>query len=88
MERRGDGVRIIMRETRELSGKQPEYRVIDNSEVLIIIPAAKLGQSPARAVITVRSAGQPLPGSDVLALFPNKTTKECSNPFTSPSESS
>ena len=73
MERRGDGVPIIIRETRELSGKQPEYRVIDNSEVIIIIPAAALDQSPARAVITVRSAGQPLPGSDVLALFPNKT---------------
>ena len=73
MERRGDGVPIIMRETRELSGKQPEYSLIDNSEVLLIIPAAALEESPARAVITVRSASQPLPGSDVLALFPNKT---------------
>ena len=73
MERRGDGVPIILRETRELSGKQPEYRLIDNSEVLLTIPAAALEQSPARAVITVRSAGEPLAGSDVLALFPNKT---------------
>ena len=75
MERRGDGVPIILRETRELSGKRPEYRLIDNSEVLLTIPAAALEQSPARAVITVRSAGQPLSGSDVLALFPNKTWK-------------
>ncbi len=75
MERRGDGVPIILRETRELSGKQPEYRLIDNSEVLLTIPAAALEQSPARAVITVWSAGQPLAGSDVLALFPNKTWK-------------
>ena len=73
MERRGDGVPIILRETRELSGKQPEYCLIDNSEVLLTIPAAALEQSPARAVITVRSAGEPLAGSDVLALFPNKT---------------
>ena len=73
MERRGDGVPIILRETRELSGKQPEYCLIDNSEVLLTIPAAALEQSPARVVITVRSVGQPLPGSDVLALFPNKT---------------
>ena len=73
MERRGDGVPIILRETRELSGKQPEYCLIDNSEVLLTIPAAALEQSPARAVITVRSAGEPLVGSDVLALFPNKT---------------
>ena len=75
MERRGDGVPIILRETRELSGKQPEYCLIDNSEVLLTIPAAALEQSPARAVITVRSAGRPLAGSDVLALFPNKTWK-------------
>ena len=75
MERRGDGVPIILRETRELSGKQPEYRLIDNSEVLLTIPAAALEQSPALAVITVRSAGRPLAGSDVLALFPNKTWK-------------
>ena len=72
MERRGDGVPIILRETRELSGKQPVYCLIDNSEVLLTIPAAALEQSPARVVITVRSVGQPLPGSDVLALFPNK----------------
>ncbi len=73
MERRGDGVPIILRETRELCGKKPEYRLIDNSEVLLTIPAAALEQSPARAVISVWSAGRPLPGSDVLALFPNKT---------------
>ena len=77
MERRGDGVPIILRETRELSGKQPEYCLIDNSEVLLTIPAAALEQSPARVVITVRSVGQPLPGSDVLALFPNKTLGAC-----------
>ena len=75
MERRGDGVPIILRETWELSGKRAEYRLIDNSEVLLIIPAASLEQSPASAVITVRSDGQPLPNSDVLALFPNNTWK-------------
>ena len=73
MERRGDGVLIILSETRELSGKRPEYRLIDDSEVLLTIPAAVLEQSPARAVITVRSGGYPLTGSDVLALFPDKT---------------
>ncbi len=75
MERRGDGVPIILRETRELSGKHPEYRLVDNSEVLLIIPAAALEQSPAHTIITVRSDGHPLPGSDILALFPNKTWK-------------
>lgn len=76
MERRGDGVQIILRETRELSGKLPEYRLIDGSEVRLVIPAAVLDQSPDRAVIAVRSGGQPLPGAAVLALFPNKTWKD------------
>ena len=75
MERRGDGVPIILRETRGLSGKRPDYRLIDNSEVLLIIPAAILEQSPARTIITVRSDGHPLLGSDILALFPNNTWK-------------
>ena len=75
MERRGDGVPIIRRETRELCGKLPEYRLIDDSEVCLIIPAAAQEQSPARVVITVRSASQPLLGADLLALFPNKTWK-------------
>ena len=72
MERRGDGVPIIMRETRELSGRDADYRLIDGAELLLTIPAASLEHDPARATITVRSAGHPLPGCDVLALFPNK----------------
>ena len=76
MERRGDGVQIILRETRELSGRLPEYRLIDGSEVRLTIPAAVLDQSPARAVVTMHSGGQPLPGATVLALFPNKTWKD------------
>ena len=73
MERRGDGVPIIRRETSELCGKDPEYRVIDDSEVLLVIPAATQDRSPARAVISVRSGGKPLEGTDLLLLFPNKT---------------
>ncbi|MCY4653450.1 MAG: putative DNA binding domain-containing protein [Dehalococcoidia bacterium] len=75
MERRGDGVPIILRETQELSGRRPEYHLVDNSEILLIIPAAELEESAARAVITVRSNSHPLYGSDILALFPNKTWK-------------
>ena len=75
MERRGDGVPIILRETRALCGKPPEYRVIDDSEVLLVIPAAPLEPSPARAVVAVWSDGRPAPGADLLVLFPNKTWK-------------
>ena len=75
MERRGDGVPIILRETMALSGKLPKYRLINSSEVCLVIPAAAQEQSPAQAVISVRSGGQPLPGADLLALFPNRTWK-------------
>ena len=40
MDRRGDGVPIIRRECRELSGRLPEYRLIDESELRLVIPAA------------------------------------------------
>lgn len=75
MERRGDGVPIIRRETRELSGSDPEYRLLDNAELCLVIPAASQEPSPGRIVITVWSAGQPLPNIELLALYPNKTWK-------------
>ena len=75
MERRGDGVPIIQRETQGLCGTLPEYRLIDGTEVLLIIPAAILEPSPARTTVAVYSAGKPLAEVDVLALFPNKTWK-------------
>ena len=41
MERRGDGVPIILNESRELSGRKPEYTVIDESELRLVIRAAQ-----------------------------------------------
>ena len=41
MDRRGDGVPIIRRECKELSGRLPEYRLIDDSELLLVMPAAE-----------------------------------------------
>ena len=37
MDRRGDGVPIIRRETRSLSGRYPEYTMIDDSEMRLVI---------------------------------------------------
>ena len=76
MERRGDGVPAIIRETRELSGRPPEYRLIDDAEVLLRIPAAPQDATSSRVVVTVRAGGRPLPVADVLALFPNRTWKQ------------
>ena len=75
LERRGDGVPIIRRETRALTGRVPEFRLIDESELLLILPAARQDETPARAVVTVRSAARPLPGAELLLLFPNGTAK-------------
>ncbi|MEE8584062.1 MAG: ATP-binding protein [Acidobacteriota bacterium] len=41
MEKRGDGVPIILEESRKLSGREPEYRLIDDAELLLTIWAAK-----------------------------------------------
>ena len=73
MERRGDGVAIIRRETREATGRLPEYEIVDDASLLLRIPAAKLQLVPADATVTVHAGGEPLAGVDVLALFPNKT---------------
>lgn len=40
MDRRGEGVRIILERSEGLSGKRPVYRVIDDAELLLTIPAA------------------------------------------------
>ena len=40
MDRRGDGVPIILRESRALSGRPPEYTLIDDSELRLVIWSA------------------------------------------------
>lgn len=40
MEKRGDGVPIILDESRKLSGREPEYRLIDDAELLLTIYSA------------------------------------------------
>ncbi len=43
MEKRGDGVPIILAESRRLSKRDPQYRLIDDAELLLTIWAAKPG---------------------------------------------
>ena len=75
MERRGDGVPVIFRETKELSGNSPEYHLVDGSELCLVIPAASVELSPASVVITAHQGNRPHPGVDILVLFPNHTWK-------------
>ena len=41
MDKRGEGVPIILSESEKLSGRLPEYRLIDDTELLLIIFAAQ-----------------------------------------------
>ena len=42
MDRRGEGVPIILHESKKLSGRYPEYRLIDDSELHLTIYAAQI----------------------------------------------
>lgn len=74
VERRGDGVPIIQDETVKLCGQLPEYKVIDESEVLLSIPAASQENSAGHVVIDVnKNDYTPLGSVQLLLLFPNHT---------------
>lgn len=73
MDRRGDGVPIIQRETMQLCGQPPIYKLIDDAELLLVLPAAPQEESPVRATITVCDRGAELAEVDILTLFPNCT---------------
>lgn len=75
MERRGDGVPTIFRETEALSGKSPQYRLIDDSDLFLTIPAAETEPTPATTGILAHYSGSPLSEVELLVLFPNKTWK-------------
>ena len=78
MERRGDGVPTIFRATRELSGRPPEYRLVDDSDLFLTLPAAETVATPGQAAVSVRENGRPLPSADVLALYPSGSWKRAS----------
>lgn len=45
MDKRGEGVPIILSASEELSGRRPEYRLLDDAELMLTIFAAR---SPAK----------------------------------------
>lgn len=45
MDKRGEGVQIILDNSERLSGKRPAFSLIDESELLLVIPAAMLGDN-------------------------------------------
>ncbi len=75
MERRGDGVPIIQRETRSLSGMPARFELIGGSDLCVILPAAPQELVPTRSAIAMSHGGQPVAGASLLLFFPNKTWK-------------
>ena len=49
MDKRGEGVRIILEDSETLSGRVPEYRLIDDAELLLTIYAADPMRMPTDA---------------------------------------
>ena len=76
MERRGDGIPVIRRETRELAGRLPRFDLVGGADLRVTLPAASTEPSPARVLVTVCAGDRPLADAEVLVLFPNKTWKQ------------
>ena len=76
LEQRGEGVPIIYEQTRELTGRDPEYELLGGTELRLTIPSARPPITGIEGEVLVSVAGQPLAGVQVVALYPNKTWME------------
>ncbi len=57
MDKRGEGVQIILDQSERLSGKRPVYRLVDDSELLLVIPAAEPPEAVDAGRILIRDSG-------------------------------
>ena len=73
MERRGDGITIIRKETEQLCGELPTFHMVDDSELRVVIPAAVPIPTGAAVNVRIHSDGQPVEGADILLVLPNRT---------------
>ena len=69
MERRGDGITIIRRETHERAGKFPTFDLINDAEFRVTIPSATFYPFPAIRTIRLQSNEQPVVGAEVKILL-------------------
>ena len=79
IERRGEGISVIQDETFALAGERPVFESMGERELRVVLPAARPPAAEGVAAgITIRHAGaaQPLPGVNVLMLYPNRTYRE------------
>ena len=79
IERRGEGIAVIEDETFALSGRRAIFELIGERELKVVLPTASPPVAEGFAVsvmVTQCDTGEPLPGVDVLMLYPNKTYRE------------
>ena len=76
LELRGEGVPVIFERTRELTGRDPEYELLDGAELRLTLPSARPPVEGIAGVVTVTADGHPLAGARVVAHYPNKTWME------------
>ena len=79
LELRGEGVPVIYEQTRELTGQDPEYELIDGTELRLTLPSAKPPVEGIVGRVMVTSDGQPLAGARVVVHYPNKTWMEATS---------
>ena len=73
LEQRGEGVPIIYEQTRDLTGRDPDYELIGGAELRLTIPSARPPVTGIEGEVSISAAGEPLAGAKVVALYPNKT---------------
>ncbi len=76
LEQRGEGVPIIYEQTRDLTGRDPDYELLDGAELRLTIPSARPPVTGIEGEVSVSAEGRPLAGAKVVALYPNKTWME------------
>ena len=79
IERRGEGIGVIQDETFALAGEPPVFELVGERELKVVLPAARPPVSDGvgvRVVVRHGGSGEPLPGVDVLMLYPNKTYRQ------------
>ncbi|MYD04973.1 MAG: transcriptional regulator [Acidimicrobiia bacterium] len=73
LQERGEGVRIIYRDTLSLTGQEPRYELLDGVELRLTIPSAPPPTEDLKGVVTVSVQGRPKSGVKVVAHYPNGT---------------
>ncbi len=76
LEQRCEGVHIVHEETLGLSGREPQYELIDGAELRLTLPAARPPRDRSVGEISVAANGTPVAGAQVVVLNPKQPWME------------